>query len=290
MSKYTTEVRFICEQAAGFTESQGFDKVEEIITAAAPKVFNFPFPIFNEEYRLPLEKKILRHFYTREICEETVGLWKLRLSAKLNEIMPYYNQLYESELLEFNPFWDTDLTRDSHTDFEGNENTSETVDEDVSGTETREAENSSERNAESERDANGTSTNTRWDLYSDTPQGGINGIEGDGDGDGDTVDDNYYLTNARKITDNGATTDHSEDTAHDTITYTEDSETNTTRNTDRERTGERDIAHEEDFLSHIKGKQGGASYSYMLMEFRKAMLNIDQMILNELAPLFFGLW
>ena len=31
MSKYTTEVRFICETAAGYTESQGYDKVEEVI-------------------------------------------------------------------------------------------------------------------------------------------------------------------------------------------------------------------------------------------------------------------
>lgn len=59
MSKYTTEVRFICENAAGLIESLGEGAIEDIITKAAPKVFNFAFPIFDEAYRLTLEKQIL---------------------------------------------------------------------------------------------------------------------------------------------------------------------------------------------------------------------------------------
>lgn len=143
MSKYTTEVRFICEDAAGLTESAGFNSIEDkiidptpgaivyeqgILSKAAEKIFDFPFPIFDEAYRVPLEKKILRHYYTREICEETVGLWKLRLSDRLNMIMPYYNQMYTSELLKFNPLYDVELSR-SHTgvkDSEENTNATNT--------------------------------------------------------------------------------------------------------------------------------------------------------------------
>lgn len=109
MSKYTTEVRFICETACGLLESS--DDVTSIVTQAAPKIFDFDWPIFDESYRLPLEVKILTAYYTREICEETVGLWKLRLKSKLNMIMPKYNQLYESERLTFSPFYDTEYTR-----------------------------------------------------------------------------------------------------------------------------------------------------------------------------------
>ena len=108
MSKYTTEVRFLCESEAGLINSEGFNSIATVLTEAAPKIFNFDFPIFDETYRTPLEVKILRHYYTREICEETVGLWKLRLQDKLNMIMPYYNQLYASELLRFNPLYDID--------------------------------------------------------------------------------------------------------------------------------------------------------------------------------------
>lgn len=108
MSNFTTEVRFICESLSGYTESVGYASVDEILNNAAPKVFDFNWDIFDENYRLVLEKKILKHYYTREISEETYGLWKLRLDARMNEIMPYYNELYKSSLLKFNPLYDVD--------------------------------------------------------------------------------------------------------------------------------------------------------------------------------------
>lgn len=114
MSNFTTEVRFICESEAGALESKGFNCVDEILRKSVEKVFNFNFPIFDEKYRIPLETKILRYYYTREICDETVGLWKLRLYNRLNLIMPYYNQLYTSALIKFNPLYDVDLTT-THT-------------------------------------------------------------------------------------------------------------------------------------------------------------------------------
>lgn len=120
MSSYTTQVRFICETAAGYNESQGYGKVDEIIHKAIPYVFDFQFPIFDEQYRETLCTKILKHYYTREICEETVGLWKLRLATKMNEIMPYYNKLYESELIKFDPMKDTDTTTEHHGKNSGN--------------------------------------------------------------------------------------------------------------------------------------------------------------------------
>ena len=103
MSKYTTELRYICETSASLTESKGYNDVQEILDESWDKIFSFDFPIFDENYRPVLCKKILKHYYTREICEETVGLWKLRLDARMNEIMPYFNKLYESEALTIDP-------------------------------------------------------------------------------------------------------------------------------------------------------------------------------------------
>lgn len=57
MSKYTTELRYICEYEAGKTESKGYDDVDEILTASAPKIFSFTFPIFDNNYKLPLINK-----------------------------------------------------------------------------------------------------------------------------------------------------------------------------------------------------------------------------------------
>lgn len=98
MSKYTTEVRFICEMASGFpVENMAAYTPDQIVAAALPKIFNFDFPIYKESHRAELETKILKHYYTREIGAETVGLWKLWLNTTLNEIMPKYNFLYKAE-------------------------------------------------------------------------------------------------------------------------------------------------------------------------------------------------
>ena len=110
MSKYTTEVRYICENYASLNQSKGYNDIETILDNSWDKVFDFPFPMFSEEYREDLCKKILRHYYTREICEETVGLWKLRLNSRMNEIMPYYNKLYNSELISIEPLINTRLS------------------------------------------------------------------------------------------------------------------------------------------------------------------------------------
>lgn len=168
MSKYTTEVRFICETYAGLTESVGYDDVDEVIEASRGKIFG-NYPIFDETYRSVLESKILRHYYTREISEETVGLWKLRLNNRMNEIMPYFNKLYKSELIEFNPLYDVDLTRDF------NRKTSGTDD------------NSYENNNSFSN--SGTSNGVAWSKFNDTPQGGLQGIDSD-----------TYLTSATKNT------------------------------------------------------------------------------------------
>ena len=97
MSKYTTEVRYICETAAGYNSSQDRPKVAQILAEAAPKIFDFDFPIFDEDYRLPLEIKILRHYYTREICAETVGLWKLWLEDKMNLILKMIDAIKDDD-------------------------------------------------------------------------------------------------------------------------------------------------------------------------------------------------
>ena len=82
MSKYTTEVRFICETVAGLSESIGFSDVESVLEKSWDKIFSPGIPFYKEEKRSELCQKILAHYYTREIGFETVGLWKLHLNRK----------------------------------------------------------------------------------------------------------------------------------------------------------------------------------------------------------------
>ena len=279
MSKYTTEVRFICENASGMNESVGYSRIDEVISGAIPKVFDFTFPIFDESYRNVLCGKILKHYYTREICEETVGLWKLRLSTRLNEIMPYYNQLYKSEALEFNPLFDVDYTRDSERKHDGTDNVTknntQNTEEDISN----QTDKTTDSDSETTTEARTSMTKTERDMYSDTPQGALTNLES-----------GEYLTNARKKTGEesnettGGGTNNFIETVNDNFTGNR-KVTNTESGNDN-----RTISSTEDYLEHISGKMGSVSYSKMLMEFRETFLNIDMMVINALADLFFNLW
>lgn len=182
MSKYTTEVRFICESVAGNSESVGGNGIDSVIQRAIPHIFDFDFPIFKAEYRNVLATKILKHYYTREIGYETYGLWKFKLGVRLNEIMPYFNQLYESTLLEFNPLLDVDYTR-TH---EG------------------------ERNKEEQGKSVGASNNTNLSVYSDTPQGTV-----------ENLDNGSYMTSASKSTDTSSGNNTSESTLKDVDSFLE---------------------------------------------------------------------
>ena len=199
MSKYTTEVRFICEQASGLTESKGYNDINSIIDLAIPKVFNFDFPIFDESYRSVIERKILKHFYTREIGAETVGLWKLWLDTRMNEIMPYYNPSYESTLIEIDPLIDTKIETKHNTKNNSNKN------------ENGRTKGTGKNNANNYQNSDG------WSYYSDTPQGDMYGI----------INMNY-LTNATHNKDNSSSnlsanySDNTENTVISNIDTTED--------------------------------------------------------------------
>ena len=99
MSKYTVELRYICESSIGNKRAGGYYKVADIIRESMPKIFDFDYPIFDEAYRSVLQTKIIRHYYTREIGQETIGLWKLKLETKLNKIMTYNNKQNKSKLI-----------------------------------------------------------------------------------------------------------------------------------------------------------------------------------------------
>ena len=78
------------------------------------------YPIFDEGYRKILNGKIIDEYFNREIGMETIDDWKLALRRKMDQIMPFYNKLYESEKIEFNPL----ATMDIHSVSSGT-NTSE---------------------------------------------------------------------------------------------------------------------------------------------------------------------
>ncbi len=356
MSKYTTEVRYICEEAAGLNASVGYNDVEQVVRTAYPKIFSPSLEFYNEETKARLLPKILLHYYQREIGFETVGLWKLKLNQKMREILPYYNQLYASEALEYDPLKNVDnkhthtgayeentkvdnirdttntetrnlkTTDDSSSSFDHNEDTilrhSKTTTHD-DDTVKRQNDTTSQLNDVNthEIETDGES----WVLFSDTPQGGINGVQnGGGTSQNGTLSDNAYLTNATHTTEKPAAT---QDTMqHGTITNTYGNVTNEfgdivetyNKNGDKidhvdsdgwdkydnenNQTGTiTDVGKITDdntrkndgtdsYTNNEFGKIGVMTYQEMQMKWRESFLNIDMQIIDELDDLFMKVW
>lgn len=79
------------------------------------------YPIFHTDYRAILNGKILDEYYNQEICTETIDNFTLILRKKMDQIMPYYNQLYLSQELEFNPLLTMDIQSTGVNTVEGTE-------------------------------------------------------------------------------------------------------------------------------------------------------------------------
>ena len=279
MSKYTTEVRFICESKSGLEESKGASSVDEVIANSWSKIFTSKVAFFDEAYRSVLCQKILKHYYLREIGAETVGIWMLWMNTRLEEIMPYYNQLYESAKIEFDPMHDVDLTRKHERNVDGTSKEDGTRTDNTTGKRTLTGDRDTDSTGSSTRNTTSGSDETKRDLYSDTPQGAITGLENEN-----------YLTNARKITNNvnGTGNEETNTTENTGTNYSETEDTTGKVDCITSNTGSSSTT--EDYLETITGKQGTESFSSLLNKFRETFLNIDMQVIEEFSDLFFGLW
>lgn len=123
MSTFTTELRYMLESYAGYTENQPASKVNDVIDESRSSLFDFDYPHSNltTSEKEHLEKHIMLHYYFKEIGFETFGLFKTKLQSKLWDIMPKYDKLYATEHLDLDFFNDVDYTRklDSQIDRDG---------------------------------------------------------------------------------------------------------------------------------------------------------------------------
>jgi hypothetical protein len=112
------------------------------------------YPIFDENYRETLNNNILHHYYENEIGFETAPLFRFYLNQKLNEIMPYYNELYKAQ----KKLIDENLLLNN-----------------VNLTEELKGRNTTQTSSVSQSTNSGTSNNKN--LFQDTPQGEISNTD-----------------------------------------------------------------------------------------------------------------
>lgn len=234
------------------------------------------YPIYDETYRSTLNNKIINTFYFSEICEETVARWAIRFKNKMNVIMPYYNQLYISQSIEIDPLSTRKETR-IITDKATGETTTESLDT-LTGTTESSSTNKLTTDDNDLRSVKSSSTIHNRHIMSDTPQAILSGT---------TIDQNLYATQANfeddtrtdTTTDDLTSTKEHNETGNNSSEINNQNKSNATsnynNNIDRSETVEKTF----DMLQ-----------SDMLIKYRETFINIDNMIIEELKPLFMSVF
>ena len=277
MASYTMRLQTMIEQATQYQNDLTF---KDKLAAGVDAFFkDIEYPIFNESYKKTFEENFVRHFYMREIGFETEFLFKFHLESWLKLNMPYYNKLFESELMEFEPFTNVNMYVDETVDTDSEDNST------VNTTETRSNTFENDTDSTGSTGTTGTSTNTgntfNRDLHTDTPDNRLAITTQDGAG----------------VIEYASSIDESKGTSSDTNDY--ESDTTNTSNTKQTGLSNDDILNDMTgnntnetkrvLANHRHGKEGTQTYMSMLQELRATYLNIEKHIFNEMNKELFML-
>lgn len=307
MSKYTTELRFIVE--SGFP------------------LFTFEYPFYDEAKKEEFQSRFIKHFFFHEIGQETAEQFKHYLEIKFNEVLPYYNEMFRTAQIQYDPLLTIEFTEEYTRSTEGRSSAfgtgtqTTTENEDVSrealtegemsanGTEetsdvtNKDATTSTARTSKTEDNTTGTDGTNK--AFSDTPQGRVFFDEVRGD----YVSTLEHTTEntTRKVVHDGTETDnvtaaetnkvdHSGETSQEGTSKTESSETSTRSNrgnatTENTQTG--NTSGTETYKKHSSGDMGVRPASYLLdehLKYQRKIKTIELQFFEECNDLFMEIW
>ena len=164
-------------------------KIKDLASYARSEIFDFTYPLSSKVEKQEFEELILKKFLMYRIGFDTLTAFKIALDVKLNEIMPYYNKLFDM-------FEDWDLFGDDEL-------------------EERTLSDSRTTNSTNTTNGSNTSVNTSDRRFSELPQNQIQNIK-----DGDYVTDYNFDTtnNTDTVTSSGTNNILDTGSLHETIT------------------------------------------------------------------------
>lgn len=237
------------------------DMMNNPLTPVFPE--SYPFYTDNLEDKKAFEELFVMHFLTREIGFETPWLFNQKLKAKLYEIMPYYEQLYQTE-------WYKVKTAEAMMT---SKNLTETTEhsQEVSGN------NQSTSETESTSSVNDTSTSSVNQSTTSTNNGKMSNLA---DGVSQASVSDGYLTGVSQTTQN----DSGESSSQSNNSQTASGTTGQTVSG----TSGQTLTETTTFTS--KGDVGIQTPAYAITEWRKVIININKLILNECEDLFMKIY
>lgn len=313
MSSYTMELRSYIESFSQFQEGLSLnDKIE----IGRKHLFDFSYPIFDENFRQQFETNIIKNFYMREIGFETEGLFKMRLETWLNINMPYFNSLFESELIKYDPLINAqmrtthnkeldrkfdgkiDTEHDKSTDYnenrDRNENRNTHLEQEsqTDGTTTGNAKQTSESESKVkddgfERKVSSDTPDTRLRLQTEDGKGVIEYASNIEETKNDNTTDSTGKTSSNtSTTDTSKVNSDAEQDENTSIDENERTNKDELEKFNRLNTTDNKSNEVEDFIENRVGKIGAVSQSTLIQEYRNALLRVELQIHNEMQELF----
>lgn len=267
--------------------------LESLIENGRKKLFDFKYPVFDENYRAVLERNFIRNFFMREIGFETEGLFKFNLQTWLMINMEYYNQYFKSNLIEYNPLENTN-TKTNHNrnnNINRNDNRNSNVQSKANDKTDATAKQTNNSNSKDTRKENGQTNNNDFNrnVESDTPENRLQ-ITTNDDGTG-------VIEYASKIQENkniGNQTNSVNAENNSNSTNNQNASSNSTSEAQMESKQDDNLTSEikelEDYLQYVVGKTGTITYQEMIMKYRESILNIQRMMFKDMEQLFMLLY
>lgn len=214
------------------------------------------YPIFDETYREQLNRKIVEHYWFREIGQETPQLFKMFLNRTMNEIMPYYNELYKTAILELNPLANMEQWTTGDRKIKREETNQ------VNRTDDYTSHNTSEQTSNTTSDVDSTARTVNYAF----PQLALSGNED-------------YATSATDADSSSNTTGAS----------TANANVNDASQTNVDELANRNANDTDNYVEHVAGLVG-MTQAAAVMQFRDAIINVDMMVIYALERCFMQLW
>lgn len=250
MGKYTVELREL------MMDSKTMEKLNAALST---------YPLYvkkSEEKYIPsivpnreeLNKKLLNAYKYREIGFETVGRFIDELEIAMNEIMPYYNQLFFSADQDYNILFNVDYERTTITDRDGT----------TTGSSTSNGETNNTSSGTDSSNTTNTSSSNAKSIHSATPQNDLSITGANMDSVNYADDVNWSNSNGNDTTNTSGT---SSTTGKTTI-----SDTSSTTGTNKEK---------EETIERTLGNFGVMATQDLITKYRDLIINIEQQIIND---------
>lgn len=284
MAKYTIELRRVCELYTRNEVEKWFKSynIEDYLTPEQINVIN-QTGLWNKD---KLAKKIVSHYFMREIGFETPALFKLYAENMMNELMEEKLPLIYSSAIQYDPLVNVDFTEtfERTQNNEQKQKLSSSTENKTNETGQNSSSGSTDSSSESNSESSSNSNSSGLSINNDTPEGRI--IKED------ILNGNY----ASEVTANESESEITDETNQTTTNSTQTVNSSNSKNVQEQTgntSGNNTITDEnkENYIKKIKGNSGvSATAQKMIEQYRQNIIAIDKEIIEELNILFMGIY